>query len=693
MGRLLRLFGRGARWAGPGSGLVVGFVLVAAGLTLAATWLHDRLLGARDPDVVLLEAYRFARGDLDLTAAQEVAWRLSVRDGGGLMDQTDALLSPPLPPALCLPLEGEGEENDPRASINSLIRRADRAALTGDRPGLAEALDALAGIGRSGAESSELLRYASARGLAAGGDLGRAARALQTSTLAGVDGGDVPIVAGSTAGRLHAGGQVSRERAVLAFHLRYLAGLVAQQRGRPGDAVAHFRRALNAVSYLIRPEDVSVSGGHYQRTLMEPEGLSCGGRPESLTSLDAYTGLVAAYMSATDFRDPTRLAREVGRRGFEVDPDDPLAPLLVHAQDVASGSSQSPIPENVFWASSNLQRVYHYNRLRPDRRLALSRAVLTLRVLGDPEWRRALGVAPEEECDMLSGLGRSLYQDTAVPGAGGASFAGGRADSAWAAVAVHTFARLESECPDHSSLDLEESVRADWLRLGGGLLHAGLVARYEALRTVLARRGGAAPDLAVSEVMARVEGDRSYFAAGRVPPDMSVALAPDLALEFVEDWRTSVFRDVAYHLIAQVAQGGTRSANVRAGDASAYVQTVNEAVQLGGLRPVHAYRPEVLSALARSGGPAGRLWYRASYQARSAPGVATAALSGVTAIVLLVLLALFVNVWRYRLLVGTDFFRRESDARGVNSAGVGPVGRPGGLPPLADEVPPQGTGS
>ncbi|NNM32983.1 MAG: hypothetical protein HKO53_07935, partial [Gemmatimonadetes bacterium] len=272
--RLLGLFGRGARWAGPGKVLLMCFGAMAAALVLAAGWFHHRLMGARDADLVLLDAYRFARGELDLASVQEVAWRLSVRDGGGLMDQTDALLSPPLPPSLCLPVDEEAGDGDTSASVNAMIRRVDRAVDSGDRKGLAEALDALAGVEGAGGQGSEVLRYASARGLAAGGDLGRAARALTTSTLAGVEGGDVPIVAAATAGRLYAGGQVSRDQAVLAFYLRYLAGFVSQERGRPGDAVAHFRRALNAVSYLIQPRDVSASGGHYQRTLMEPGRLA-----------------------------------------------------------------------------------------------------------------------------------------------------------------------------------------------------------------------------------------------------------------------------------------------------------------------------------------------------------------------------------------------------------------------------------
>ena len=679
---------------------MIGFALAVAVVLLAAGWFHQRLLGSRDADAVLMDAYRFARAELDLASVQEVAWRLSVRDGGGLMDQTETLLSPPVPPALCLPTEEDVLGAEGVDSVNGLIRRVGRAVDTGDRAGLAQALDALLGVQEAEGLSGEILRYAAARGLTAGGDLGRAARSLEASTLASVEGGDVPIVAASTAGRLFAGGQVSRDRAILAFHLRYLAGLVAQERGRAGDAVAHFRRALNAVSYLIPPRENAGSGGHYQRTPMEAGRLACGGQSRSLTSLDAYTGLVAAYMSATEFRDPTRLAREVRRRGYEVDPDDPLVPLLVHAQDVAAGGSQSPIPENVFWASSNLQRVYHYNRLRPDRRLALSRAVLTLRVLGDAEWTRALGVQPAEECDMLSGLARGLYQDTATPLV---SATPSPADSAWAAVAVHTFARLESDCPGQSDLDLEESVRADWLRLGGGLLHAGLVARYEGLRTVLARRGGAAPDLSVSQVMAQVEEDRGFFAAGRVPPDMSVSLAPDLALEFVDDWKASVFRDVAYHLISQVDQGGPRGGSIRAGEAAQYVRTVNEAVRLGGLTPVEAYRPEAFASLARSGGPLGQLWYRTAYWARSRPTVAQSVLSALVAVTLFGLLGLFVNAWRYRLLVRTDFYGRESRQRGANpwredapGSGVARPMEPRTVdPPLTegDTTPADGSGS
>ncbi|NNM32001.1 MAG: hypothetical protein HKO53_02995, partial [Gemmatimonadetes bacterium] len=188
------------------------------------------------------------------------------------------------------------------------------------------------------------------------------------------------------------------------------------------------------------------------------------------------------------------------------------------------------------------------------------------------------------------------------------------------------------------------------------------------------------------------EGDRGYFAAGRVPPDMSVALAPDLALEFVDDWRASVFRDVAYHLIAQVAQGVPRGGGIRAGDAQRYVRTVNEAVQLGGLRPVHAYRPEVLSTLARSRGPVGRLWYGTSYAARSAPAVATGVLSALTAAALILLVALFVNAWRYRLLVRTDFYGREAEARGPGGFHAGRTGGAGDDSGAGDDPGPPGQG-
>ena len=666
-----RLLGRGARWAAPGRSHHLGLLVAVAGVIGVAAWLHHRVLGSPSPEETLARAYGFLAGPLPLEGAQDEAWRLSVRDGGGLTGQTDVLLSPPLPPPLCLP---EQDDADVRA-VNGAIRRVDDAMRAEDAAGVEEALGALAeGELFLPAGGSAWVRLALARGYAWGRDLGAAAGILEGAELAGVEGGAVPIVAAATAARLFEGDRVSREQVVLAFHLRYLAGLVAHRRGRPGEAIAHFRRALNAVNYVITPDRTLRSGGHYQRTSMEPGGLRCGGRGDDLTSLDAYTGLVAAYMSARDFRDPTRLAREVDRRAYEVDPDDPLTPLLVHAQDVARGGGDSPIPEHVFWASSNLQRVYHYNRLRPDRRLALTRAVLTLRILDDRDWTAALGVDQDETCDMLAGLGRSLYQDSSRPGAGDGPRTMG--DSAWAAVAVHTFARLELQCPDAAAPDLSADVKSRWLRLGGGLLHAGLVARYEAFRATLERGGGAAPDVAAREIVRRVESDLRFFSTGRIPPDLSVALEPAMAAEFVDAWQQAIFRGVAHHLISGIDSGtpGIPGGRVRAGDAGAYLRTVNAAVYHGGRTPMDAYRPDALAILARSGGPTGSAAYQLGYVARSYPRASLAALVFLTGAALVVLLLGFVSWWRFSLLTRRDFYAMESGRRGEVAYSVPPAG-------------------
>lgn len=650
------------------------------------------LLASPSPEATLTDALGFLRGGVSLAAAQEEAWRLSVEAGGGLVGQTDALLTPPLPPALCLPEEGEtGPAGEgPVAGLNRMIRRLDGSVRSGDAPGVEEGVDALATLdsGLSGAAGPHV-RLAVARSYAWAGDLGLAARVLDQADLVAVDGGDVPIVAASTAGRLFEGGRVTREQAVLAFHLRYLAGLVAHRRERPADAIAHFRRALNAVNYLVGPGDDLGAGGHYQRTSMAPGTLACGREGESLTSLDAYTGLVAAYMAARDFRDPTRLAREVGRRGYEVDPDDPLTPLLVHAQDVARGEEESPIPEHVFWASSNLQRVYHYNRLRPDRRLALTRAVLTLRVLADSSWTSALGVGGDETCDMLAGLAGSLHQDSEGPWSLPA--AKGVTDSAWAAVAVHTFARLEADCPGQSPPSVDAAVRGEWLRLGGTLLHAGLVARYESLRAELERSGATAPAPIVQEAMARVASDRRYFASGRIPPDLSVALDPALAAAFVERWQEAVFREVAHALVEGV---GSRSApnRIRAGDAGSYLEAVNGAVRHGGLTPADAYRLETLAVLAWSNGARGAALYRLSYHARSHPGVARATLASLLFAAMAAILVGFVSWWRYTLLTRADFFALESAGRLVAPAET-PRGQGASAPPAVGPDVPKEPGS
>ncbi len=661
-----------ARWVAPGRLALRVFGLACASIALLGVLLGRELLDNPSPGAAMAAAHEFAGGPISLELARDAAWRLAVEDGGGLVAQTDALLAPPTSPALCAAgISGATEEHrertatdDPAAAISAaeldrLIRRANSAMANGDRHALADAIEALRSTeGRLAGDERLLAQYAIARALAAGNDLGAAARLLAGVPHAAADGSAVPNVSAATAGRVARARGISRVDVLMAFHFRYLAGYVAYRRGQPVEAVAHFRRALNAVNYRLAGTGAGGRrSGHYERVAMSPGVLACsGGMGKGLTSLDAYAGLVASYMAAPGFRDPGGLAGEVRRRRYEIDGDDPLRPLLLHAQEVAGRRAESAIPEHVFWASSNLQRVYHYNRLRPDPRLVVTRAVLTLRVLDDPVWAGTLGLEAGERCDMLAEVAGGLRQDGASMGGSRGLLA--RADSAWAAVAVHTFARLEAECPEVEASGLDGAMRGQLLGLAGGLLHSGLVARYEGWRLALEDAPSSVAGDTAARILDLAGGDARLFASGRVPPEMSAAIDPATGAAFAAAWRRAVFRDMARALVNRVERGDALS-RIRARDAGPYLGTLNAAVSHAGLRPVQVYRPETLALLTRSRGDFGAAFERLRYRARNAPRVAAAGVALLTLALLGAATLVFISWWRFTLLTRTRLYGAE----------------------------------
>ena len=677
------LLGTRARWAAPSRGGALVLGVVCAVVAASGAWMGWSLLGAPSQAATMAAAYDFAGGPLRLARAQEAAWRLAVRDGGGLVAHTDALLAPPLPPALCAagiagadelvgagdppntgPETGTYDRDGAMAArdLDRLIRRADRAIATGDRTALPSAADALREAGaRLDGDAGVVARYAIARTLAAGNDLGAAARLIEEIGLASADGGGLPMVSAPTAAATVRAGGAAPFDVLMAFHARYLAGFVAYRRDQPVEAIANFRRALNAVNYHLSAAGATRRGGNYERVVVAPGILACGASSgNDLTSLDAYAGLVAAYMAAPGFRDPGRLAAEVSRRRSEIDPRDPLAPLLVHAREVARLREESPIPEHIFWASSNLQRVYHYNRMRPDPRLAVTRAVLTLRVLDDAVWTQALGLGHDTRCDILGQVAAGLREDGAAMGDPGSPLA--RADSAWAAAAVHTFARVESQCPGLDAGVTDGATRGRLLGLAGGLLQSGLVARYEGWRRVLEDGEAVSRADAAARVLERAAGDARFFGGGRVPPDMSAGIDPATGAAFVAAWRRAVFRDVAEHLVEQVEAGDALS-RIRARDAGRYLGTVNAAATHAGLRPAQVYRPETLALMTRSQGEIGALVHRVRYHARSYPWATGGFVALLTWCALALAVLAFVNWWRFALLTRTRFYGAEAARR------------------------------
>jgi hypothetical protein len=351
---------------------------------------------------------------------------------------------------------------------------------------------------------------------------------------------------------------------------------------------------------------------------------------------------------------------------------------------VAGRPSASPIPENLLWAASNLQRVYHHNRINPEPRLTVTRAVLLLHLTARREWVDAIAASGETDvCAMLAGIASGLERDasarTLTRGPGTA------ADSAAAAAAIHTFARLDRECGPDPARALGNEVRSAWLRHGRAYLGSGLPGLYEEWRLALEaalRPSGAterAVAAAVAPVLARVEAHAGAFNGGRVPAELPASIAPGRAARFVAAWRRAVFEDVANALadagsaaagperravaVAGAGIGGAGAIQIPAGRTRHFLASLNSAVAHAGLRPSQVYAPGELARLARAGGGGDALAYRIRYHARSRPAATLLALGALSALAALVLYWVHVTWWRYRLLTRDRLYAAERSRR------------------------------
>lgn len=364
-----------------------------------------------------------------------------------------------------------------------------------------------------------------------------------------------------------------------------------------------------------------------------------------MDSMDAYAALVASYLLATDFTDPTRLTGEIGRSALEIDPADPLAPVL----SMAAGGARD-VPEHLLWAASNLQRVEHHNRIRPDPRLRVARAVLVLRLTdaGAPFGKGDRG------CAMLAGV------------AGGAAGAGPgflygalpAADTALAVVTLAALSRHDRRCGD--GFEVAPGERSRLLALGGHRTAGGLPGRYEELHRQLARAlnrgGGYRGDFDIP--IETVTSDRAALEHGRIPHDLLRGLDTDAADAAVDAWLRAVFRDVADALVVQISdpEGSRRSA----GEARALLEALNGSLAHAGLRPAGQVGPGQVLRVAKAGGPELVVPHLSRYLARSYPGLSAVFLASVALAAAFGALVVHVSWWRYELTTRRRFYFAET---------------------------------
>lgn len=641
-----------ARWllggggpAAPGAlARAVLWGMLAASVVLvvwAYAWIHR----AEDPARTLVLASRAVDGPLALRAPLDVAWSRSVGAGGG-PDDARAHLAGTLPPPVCLP-------NAPR--LAAAVRALDDALAKGDQAGVQRALADLRALEGDGATAELVLAYNRARALSAAGDHAAAARALEPVLERHADDAAMPPANLTRARDLLARGGIDPAFAAVVYHARHLAGTIAYDRAEMAAAVTHHRRGLNALNYVIAAREGAAPAGHYQALEVDLGTHACPGAAAGLGSMDGYAALVRTYLAADGFSQPWAIRGELRRGRFDLDANDPLAPVIRYGQATAPDFEDGPIPESFLWAASNLQRVYHHNRLRPDPRLETARGVLILELAERPEWLRVLAPhGAEDACTLVRALGEGLLARA------GRTPTPGPADSALAAVAVAAWGRARQECGEGADERVDAGARSRWLLLGGDRLGGGLPALYEArrraLQDALASSGSEAVVLERLETpLAQVRAELEAFASGRTPPHLPASISPDEGRAFVRAWWRALFRDAAGELLASYRGGATPTAAA----APDFLRAVNGAAAHAGMRPAELYAASELAPLARSQGEWEATRFRLRHWLLSNPLATVLLLLAVLALLWGAVLVLFVNWWRFRLLTRDRLYAGE----------------------------------
>jgi len=563
-----------------------------------------------------------AASKLGYGPALDVTWQREMRFAASLPRTRLNLLVPRVPAALCPPVAVGAAATTQRTLTTEL--EAALEARASDPQAARAALDALRRARPQDRLGEVLHDYNLARAHLILNDTATAARLL------------LPHFADDTSSRRD---ELADEVPILGYHARLLAGISLYPL-RDSLAVGQFRGAVRALQRLA-PEEYA-GGSRREATyhsFTAPLGdYACGGDPgQGTPSMEAWVGLVRAYRQAEGYHDTYNLGNELERtRGAEY-PSDPLVPLLRHGRKVTEGGS-TPIPESYFWAASNLQRIYDYNRLEPDPRLELARAELLLIVAADSQWTAAVAAAaPFDRCRVVDGLAAEFGRSAPV------TQTPVTIDSMRAAVALLANAR-RAGCAHAGEREIDAPLRSEFLVLGAGLLGDSVAARAEAWRRSLQGEDSLRGDGEGGSAAVLAEAERM---AGRLSPGRMKRFFPgaDTAYRFLRRWRSAVFAEVADSLRARTASGGLANAAT-----DSLPDVLLAVARLSG-------RPEVVdpAELRRRGAPI-PLTYLARVTAANHPVVMAAAVVAITLTLLALATWTHLAVWRRRLLLSTRLY-------------------------------------
>ena len=650
--------------------IMIWGALLLGGIGFGAVYYHKWISHEGDSVAAMQIALNVAGGNLALSRASDLSWSRAIEKGRRWLGENGSgdrfyaawsdFLTPVAPPVICVDPGGSVVSSTGAAPLASAVRALGAARREGRGVRDAEAeLTTQTDMFTSRQEAHEGTFFVGYN-LGVAGVLNRQAQ-ISVRELARVAERFAPEFMPSRnrsqALALARQRRIDPTDVTRTFLGRYLTGVAKLRRSEvTEDAIVDFRYAINAVNYM-NPDRSMPSGGSaaeisvplYADWVCDPSSSR-----ERLTSLDAYAGLIAAYLASPAYQNPTpgALAREMARAPNEMDPTDPLREIILYGQRAASSGTRV-VPENFLWAASNLQRLLHIDRLSVSQPLLAARTVLGLQIVSRPTWVQALSAQQGftacrfllRAWDDLDYFGRTFWAmdlDQLSP-----------TDQVLAALAVYVVASSYDHCDD--PIEPGPEARAGLLRAGIPHLSDVLPGLYEQRRLVLESATTYGPE--IDDILDEIAVEQAMFSRDQAPPHIEQSYDLADAAEFASNWQQALFLDVASALAAEgVAGRGQAPGRTTPGE---FLIGLEEAILLAGIRPSEVYEWTAFRDMAlRVSVPFERgMAYR--YRARSRPELHWAILGVGTASAVLALMWLLLFLWRWRLIAGVQYPRER----------------------------------
>ncbi len=447
--------------------------------------------------------------------------------------------------------------------------------------------------------------------------------------------------------------RISADEVRKAILSRYLLGVIQFDRnGGELDAITNFRLGISGFNYLI-PSDLDI-GPAAGIELFSQDDWSCGtGMSESqhLTSIDVYQGLVAAYLLSPEelARAWTNRSSEFARPDGSMDSSDLLAPFVRLGQRGGPRSSSGPIPENVLWAASNLQRLRGLNASSEIPRLEPLALVLGLVTLAHSDWMGAyLSEAQGDPCSFATRLLEEVEWRRHF-GIFGVPY--GTSKGRLATLVSYLDGAYQATCNLGSALSQDEqSLALQLSRMYAFDPYPGVL-ETRRLQLLTTTGGGSVAEAIWDSISLEERLIRRQEPLVHLGSPSAGLHAGSLA----SNWRSSVFRDLALSTARFI--GDERGPGF---DDREVVLALFDAAHIAGLRPSDLFQGQGVDFSLSDMGAGARSHINLKYHYSNAPLVGRFLMLLVFVLSLSLACFLLLIKWRYSLLAGTMYAREKT---------------------------------